>query len=113
MVTEKQPNFKIPSTDTIKSLNEQLNDPIFKSSTRILILILLAMNKKLTSVELRSFVGLGKGSLENHLVKMEASGLIRVRSIKSWGGVHQVVEITKKGLEDCRSLLRKIHSIDV
>ena len=113
MVTDKQPNSKMPSTDTIKSLNEQLNDPTFKSSTRILILILLAMNKKLTSVELRSFVGLGKGSLENHLTKMETSGLIRVRFVRSWGGVHQVVEITEKGLEDCRSLLRKIHSLNV
>ncbi len=113
MVADDQPDFKVPSVDTIKSLNEQLNDPTFKSSTRILILILLAMNKKLTSVELRSFVGLGKGSLENHLAKMEASGLIRVRSVRSWGGVHQVVEITEKGLEDCRSLLRKIHSLNI
>jgi DNA-binding MarR family transcriptional regulator len=113
LVTDNQPNFKIPSRDTIKSLNEQLNDPTFKSSTRILILILLSMNKKLTSVELRSFVGLGKGSLENHLAKMEASGLIRVRSVRSWGGLHQVVEITEKGLDDCRSLLRKIHSLNV
>ena len=71
------------------------------------------MNKKLTSVELRSFVGLGKGSLENHLAKMESSGLIRIRSVRSWGGMHQVVEITEKGLEDCRSLLSKIHSLNV
>ncbi len=113
MVTDEQPNSKIPPTDTIKSLNEQLNDPTFKSSTRILILILLAMNKKLTSVELRSFVGLGKGSLENHLAKMESSGLIRINSVRGWGGTHQVVEITEKGLEDCRSLLSKIHSLNV
>jgi DNA-binding MarR family transcriptional regulator len=104
---------KAPSADAIKSLNEQLSDPTFKSSTRILILILLAMNKKLSAAELRSLVGLGKGSLENHLAKMEASGLIRVRSVRSWGGVHQIVEITEKGLEDCRSLLRKIHSVNV
>ncbi len=113
MVADPKPNFSIPSTDIIKSLNEQLNDPSFKSSTRILILILLAMNKRLTSVELRSFVGLGKGSLENHLTKMEASGLIRVRSVRSWGGVHQVVEITQKGLDDCKSLLSKIHSLNI
>ena len=103
----------MPNGEAIKSLNEQLADPTFKSSTRILILILLAMNKKLNATELRSFVGLGKGSLENHLAKMEASGLIRVRSIRSWGGVHQVVEITEKGLEECRSLLSKIHSLNV
>jgi DNA-binding MarR family transcriptional regulator len=102
-----------PNADAIKSLNEQLGDPIFKSSTRILILILLAMNKKLTAVELRSFVGLGKGSLENHLAKLEDSGLVKVRFVQSWGGTRQVVEITEKGLEDCRSLLRKMHNIDV
>jgi DNA-binding MarR family transcriptional regulator len=104
---------RIPSEEAIKSLNEQLSDPIFKSSTRILILILFSLNKKLSASELRSLIGLGKGSLENHLAKLEASGLINVRSVRSWGGRHQVAEITKKGLEDCRALLRNIHSIDV
>jgi DNA-binding MarR family transcriptional regulator len=113
VLTDGQPNAKGSNAEAIKALNEQLGDPGLKSSTRILILILLAMNKTLTSVELRSFVGLGKGSLENHLAKMEASGLIRVRSVRSWGGVHQVVEITEKGLGDCRSLLKKIHSLNV
>jgi DNA-binding MarR family transcriptional regulator len=113
LVTDDQSNSKSSNADAIKALNEQLGEPSFKSSTRILLLILLAMNKKLSASELRSLVGLGKGSLENHLAKMEASGLIRVRSVRSWGGVHQVVEITDKGLEDCRSLLRKIHSLDV
>ncbi len=104
---------KAPNADAIKLLNKQLSEPALKSSTRILILILLAMNKKLSASELRSLVGLGKGSLENHLTKMEDSGLIRVQSVRSWGGFHQVVEITEKGLEDCRSLLRKIHSLNV
>ena len=113
MVTDEQPNSKIPSGEAIKSLSKQLGDPTFKSSARILILILLAMNKRLSASELRSFVGLGKGSLENHLAKMETSGLIKVLSVRSWGGTHQVVEITEKGLEDCRSLLKKIHSLDI
>ena len=104
---------RAPSADAIKSLNEQLSDPIFKSSTRILILILLAMNKKLSASELRSLVGLGKGSLENHLSKLKASDLVRVHSVRSWGGTRQVVEITDKGREACRSLLRNIHSLDV
>jgi DNA-binding MarR family transcriptional regulator len=98
---------KNASLEAIKSLNEQLSDPSFKSSTRILILILLAMNRKLSASELRSFVGIGKGSLENYLAKMEASGLIWIRSVRSWGGTHQVAEITEKGLRDCRSLLKK------
>jgi DNA-binding MarR family transcriptional regulator len=112
LVADGKPS-KVPSADAIKALNQQLSDPTFKSSTRILILILLALNKKLSAVELRSFVGLGKGSLENHLSKLEASGLVSVRSVRSWGGRHQVVEITEKGLQDCQSLLKKIHNLDV
>ena len=37
---------KIVTDETIKSLNEQLNDSTFKSSTRILILVLLAHGSK-------------------------------------------------------------------
>lgn len=110
MTADGQPS-RVPSADAIKALNEQLSDPSLKSSTRILILILLAMNKKLSASQLRSLVGLGKGSLENHLSKLESAGLIRVRSVRSWGGNHQIVEITDKGLEDCKSLLKNIHSL--
>ncbi len=104
---------RIPSADAIKALNEQLSDPSLKSSTRILILILLAMNKKLSASELRSLVGVGKGSLENHLSKLEYAGLIKVRSVRSWGGSHQVVEITEKGLQDCKALLKNIHDLNL
>ncbi len=113
MVADSQPASKPRAPEALKSLSEQLGDPSFKSSTRILILILLAMNKKLSAVELRSFVGLGKGSLENHLEKLEAAGHIKVRSVRTWGGTRQIVEITEKGLDDCRSLLRKMNSLDV
>ncbi len=112
MIADGKPD-RIPSSDAIKSLNEQLSEPSLKSSTRILILILLALNKKLSASELRSLVELGKGSLENHLSKLETAGLVRVRTVRSWGGSHQVVEITEKGLEDCKSLLKKIHSLDL
>jgi len=74
---------------------------------------MLAMNKKLSSVKLRSLIGLGKGSLENHLEKLESAGYVKVRNVQSWGGTRQIVEITEKGLSDCRSLLQKIHSLDV
>jgi DNA-binding MarR family transcriptional regulator len=71
------------------------------------------MNKKMSSVKLRELIGLGKGSLENHLEKMETAGYVRVRNVLSWGGTRQIVEITEKGLADCRSLLQKIQGIDL
>jgi DNA-binding MarR family transcriptional regulator len=99
----------------IKSLNEQLGDVSFKSSVRVVIMILLAMNKKLSSVELRELLGLGKSSLENHLERLEAAGYVRVRKVRvfSGNGSRQVVEITEKGFHDCKALLEKIHNLNV
>jgi len=103
------------SSKKIQSLNEQLGDSTFKSSIRLLIMILLTMNKKLSSVELRELLQLGKGSLENHLEKLEAAGYIRVRTVRAFGGKgsRQVVEITEKGFQDCKALLEKIHNLNV
>jgi DNA-binding MarR family transcriptional regulator len=101
--------------EAIRSLNQQLSDPSLKSSTRILMLILLTMNKRMGSSELRALMGLGKGSLENHLEKMEAAGQVTIRKSKSFrgNGMSQTVEVTEKGLRDCKVLLEKIRGLDV
>jgi len=108
---------KIVTDETIKSLNEQLNDSTFKSSTRILILVLLAQARRMSSVELRTLTGLGKGSLENHLNKLESFGYVtisnakRARSLGARGFPRQMVEITDKGLDTCRALVKSISSL--
>jgi DNA-binding PadR family transcriptional regulator len=105
---------KITKDETIRLLNEQLNDSTFKSSARILILVLLALARKMSSVELRTFTGLGKGSLENHLNKLESLGYVTISNAKSIGarGVpRQMVEITDKGLEACRSLVKNMSNL--
>lgn len=105
---------KIVADETIKSLNEQLSDSTFKSSARIMILVLLAMARKMSSVELRTLTGLGKGSLENHLSKLESFGYVTFGNAKSIGGrgsPMQMVEITAKGLDACRLLVKSISSL--
>ena len=105
---------KIIKDGTIRSLNEQLSDSTFKSSTRILILVLLAQARKMSSVQLRTLTGLGKGSLENHLDKLESFGYVTISNAKSIGarGVpRQMVEITDKGLQACRALVKSISSL--
>ena len=100
--------------ETIKSLNEQLSDPTFKSSARILILVLLAQARRMSSVELRTLTGLGKGSLENHLNKLEGLGYITISNAKSIGGrgsPMQTIEIASKGLDSCRALVKSISSL--
>ncbi len=99
--------------DPIKSLNDRLSGVGLKSSTRILILILLAMNRRMSAVELRALLGLGKGSLENHLAKLEDAGYVRIRNAPSFRGWRQSVEITEAGLEGCRELLRSIKALEV
>jgi len=111
--SEDRPNKPASSpADGIQSLNEQLSSASLKSSSRLLILILLAMNKKSTASELRALTGLGKGSLENHLEKLEAAGYVRTKNVKFFGGRRQTVEITNAGLESCRTLLQTIQGLD-
>ncbi len=105
---------KVVTDETIRSLNEQLSDSALKSSTRILILVLLAQARRMSSVELRTLTGLGKGSLENHLNKLEALVYVKIsnaKSIGARGSPMQMVEITQKGLDACRALVKSISSL--
>jgi DNA-binding PadR family transcriptional regulator len=104
----------IVKDESIRSLNDQLNDSTFKSSTRIMILVLLAMSRRMSSVELRTLTGLGKGSLENHLNKLESFGYVKISNAKSIGArgtPRQMVDITEKGLEACRALVKSISNL--
>lgn len=110
----KTESNKTISDDAVRSLNEQLNDSTFKSSTRIMILVLLTLARRMSAVQLRTLTGLGKGSLENHLNKLEGSGYVRLTYEKSLGarGVpRQMVEVTEKGVDACRAIVKSISSL--
>lgn len=105
---------KIVTDEAIQSLNDRLNDSTFKSSTRIMILVLLTLARKMSAVQLRTLTGLGKGSLENHLNRLENTGYVRVSREKVLGerGVsRQMVEITEKGIDACRALVKSISNL--
>jgi DNA-binding MarR family transcriptional regulator len=104
----------IVSDEALRSLREQLDGSTFKSSARILILVLLALARRMSSVQLRTLTGLGKGSLENHLNKLESIGYVRLSYAKSMGarGVpRQTAEITGKGLDACRALVKSVSGL--
>ncbi|HZW54922.1 MAG TPA: transcriptional regulator [Nitrososphaerales archaeon] len=84
------------------------SDPCLKSSTRILILFSLALNSRLGFVDLLNLTGTGKGSLSNHLEKLEAAGYIRTRSTMTFSEPRIVAEITEKGLESYKTLVKTI-----
>jgi len=91
--------------DALKDLGERFNDPALKSSTRILILISLALNRRMSVVRILTLTGTEKGSISNHLKKLEASGFVVTRTSKTFGGYRTTVEITQKGLQTCIELL--------
>jgi DNA-binding MarR family transcriptional regulator len=102
----------VGALDALKVLGEQFSDPSFKSSTRVLILISLALNKKLGFVDLLSLSGMGKGSLSNHLQKLETAGYIRSKSVMTFGGSRVVYEITQKGLDAYGNLLKTLGKLE-
>jgi DNA-binding MarR family transcriptional regulator len=99
-----------PPREALEDLGEQFSDPALKSSTRLLILISLALNRKMSVVRLLSLTGAGKGSLSNHLEKLEGSGYVTTKTSKTFGGYRTTVEITEKGLEAYDNLLRALRS---
>jgi DNA-binding MarR family transcriptional regulator len=97
--------------DALRDLGEQLSDPSLKSSARVLILISLALNRKMSFVSLLSLTGVGKGSLSNHLERLELAGYVTTKTVKTWGGYRTTVEITPKGTEAYNTLLRALTSL--
>lgn len=94
-----------PPPEALRVLGERFNDPALRSSTRILILISLALNRKMSVVRILTLTGTEKGSISNHLKKLEASGYVTVKTSKTFGGYRTNVEITDKGLQTCVELL--------
>jgi DNA-binding MarR family transcriptional regulator len=110
---DEQSKRDVPD-EAIRSLRDQLDDSTFKSSVRILILVLLALTRSMSSVKLRMLTGLGKGSLENHLDKLESFGYVKLsyaKSIGARGPPRQTVEITEKGLDACRAFVKSLSSL--
>ncbi|MEM0288139.1 MAG: transcriptional regulator [Nitrososphaerota archaeon] len=91
--------------EELKLLGEKINEPALRSSIRILILISLALNNRLTFTDLLELTGVGKGSLSNHLDKLEAAGLVESKIVRTFGGYRMIVSITTKGKEAYMSLI--------
>ncbi len=91
-ITRDELNLKLEKLSTL------LNEPVMKSTARLSILITLALNRKLTFTELLTITSIGKGSLSNHIEKLESNGLVNVRTILRSSGPRVIIEITEKGV---------------
>ncbi|WP_337860680.1 MarR family winged helix-turn-helix transcriptional regulator [Ferroplasma sp.] len=81
----------------IENLSIIASDPALKSSSRLLILIILYINKKMSFTDLLHSTMMGKGSLSNHIDKMKEEGLITTKNVFRLSGPGIMIEITGKG----------------
>ena len=62
-------------------------------------------------MDLLAITGTGKGSLSNHLEKLEASGFIMIRRKATFSRNRCVIEITEKGLSVYKTLVETMSSL--
>lgn len=95
-------------SEVFQEFSKYLEDPCLRSTARILILISLGLNGKLGFTDLLRLTGLGKGSLSNHIEKLEDSGYVRVSRRLTFSGWRVLVEITEDGLKVYNSYLKTL-----
>ncbi len=90
----------MPMDDSlIRSIfNEFIRDPM-DSSTRIMIVVALAINGRMRMSDLMKLTGCGKSSISNHVYRLEDAGYLKTRKVSIFSSPRVIVEITDKGLE--------------
>ncbi|MCI2412802.1 MAG: hypothetical protein B2I18_07770 [Cuniculiplasma sp. C_DKE] len=83
----------------LEKLGNNLKEPVMKSTARLIILLSLAINGRMNLKELMAVTSCGKGSLSNHLDKLQESGLVSVKTVLKRKGPSISVTITDKGKE--------------
>jgi DNA-binding MarR family transcriptional regulator len=81
----------------IGDLSRLINNDALRSSIRILILISLAINEKMYFTDILNLMGIGRGSLSNHLDILIHSGYIKDKTVFTLSGPRRMLEITDKG----------------
>ena len=97
--------------ESISELADALRDSLLKSSMRLLILMALATNKRLTFTQLLNLTGGGKGSLNNNLSKLEEGKLIKFQNAFTLKGPRLFVTITENGLKIYRTYINLIKNL--
>ncbi|MHB1439274.1 MAG: transcriptional regulator [Cuniculiplasma sp.] len=81
----------------LSQLAEEITNTPFKSSIRLIILMSLGVSRKMNLTDLMKMTGCGKGSISNHINKLESSGFVIRRDVSFFTSPRIIVEITKKG----------------
>jgi len=83
--------------EPLESLGEQFSQEELRSSTRVLIMLSLGVNRRMSFAALLRLSHCAKGSLSYHLKQLEGAGLLHVSTVFTLGGPRVIADITPKG----------------
>ncbi len=92
----------------LRAIGDFLLQESLRHSVRLLILISLGINRRLSFSELLELTSTSKGSLSHHLDQLVAAGYVESRMVFTLGGPRVRVEITAKGLAVYEDLARAL-----
>jgi len=97
--------------EPLESLGEQFSQEELRSSTRVLIMLSLGVNRRMSFSNLLRLSRCAKGSLSYHLKQLEGAGLIRVSTVFTLSGPRVVADITEKGRARFSELMDELQRI--
>jgi DNA-binding HxlR family transcriptional regulator len=102
-----------PAPEPLASIGEQLSQEELRSSVRVLIILSLGVNRRMSFGALLQLSHCAKGSLSYHLKQLESAGLLRVSTVFTLGGPRVVAEITEKGRVRYGGLIDELQRLPV
>ena len=99
--------------EPLESLGEQFSQEELRSSTRVLIMLSLGVNRRMSFAALLRLSHCAKGSLSYHLKQLEAAALIHVSTVFTLSGPRVVVDITEKGRERFGELMEELQRLPI
>ncbi|WMT50577.1 MAG: transcriptional regulator [Ferroplasma sp.] len=83
--------------DLLKQISVELSNTPLTSSSRLIIVMSLAIGRRMKLSDLMKVTGCGKGSIENHILKLEEGGFIKTEKVSFFKSPRVYAELTDKG----------------
>jgi len=100
-----------PARPSLVGLGERFAREELRSSARVLIVLALGVNRRLTFTDLLELTHVAKGSLSYHIRQLETAGLVGTATVFTFRGQRMVVSITASGGELYRRLVEELRAL--
>ena len=97
--------------ESLAGLGKQFAQEELRSSARILIMLSLGVNQRLSFSTLLELTHCAKGSLSYHLKQLEGAGLLQTSTVFTFGGPRVVADITEKGRAQYRGIIDELRRL--